>query len=129
MRTDIPRVTGKLAKLGDVVFVGRDPVTDIPAAITFTRGNVRVSVASVGGRNIDVLEIAAKMDHFLSDTPTKAAIENVRVSGLGNGRGKGLDCAVSGAIPREIDSNTDAERAGIQRNSMHHQSNKRPAIC
>jgi hypothetical protein len=75
MRPEIPRGTGKLAKLGDVSFVARDPKSDIPAAISFTRGNVCVSVRSVGEKDVDVSDVAATLDRTLSEPPTKAALE------------------------------------------------------
>jgi hypothetical protein len=79
MRPDVPRATGRLAKLGDVTFVARDPQSDIPAAVSFTRGNVCVSVNSVGERNVDVSEIAARLDRALSEPPTKPEVEKGRV--------------------------------------------------
>ena len=75
MRPDIPRGTKKLAQLGDVVFVGREPQTDIPGAISFTRGNVFVSVSSVGERTSDVSAIAAGLDGALSEPPAKRELE------------------------------------------------------
>jgi hypothetical protein len=79
MRPSIPRGTGKLAKLGDVAFVARDPQLDLPAAIFFTRGNVCVSVSSVGERNVDVSGVTARLDRALSKPPTKAEVEKGRV--------------------------------------------------
>jgi hypothetical protein len=79
MRPDIPRGTGKLGELGDVNYVGRDPQSDVPAAITFSRGNVCVSVSSVGERNVDVSDIAASLDRALSKPPAKADLAKGRV--------------------------------------------------
>ena len=82
MRPDIPRGTKKLAKLGDVVFVGREPQTDIPGAISFARGNVCVSVSSAGEKSIDVSDIAARLDRALSDPPAKREVEKGKVRAL-----------------------------------------------
>jgi hypothetical protein len=75
MRPDIPRATGKLAAVGDVTFVARDPQSDVPAAIPFTRGNIFVSVASVGERNVDVSEFATRLNHLLSEPPSRAELD------------------------------------------------------
>lgn len=82
MRPDIPMGTKKLAQLGDVVFVGRSPQTDIPGAISFTRGNVFVSVSSSGEKNIDVSDIATRLDRALSDPPAKREVEKGKVRAL-----------------------------------------------
>jgi hypothetical protein len=79
MRPDIPRATGTLAKLGDIIFVSRDPLSDVPAAISFTRGNVCVLVNSVGASNTDVSELAARLDGLLSKPPAKAEVKRRRV--------------------------------------------------
>jgi len=73
MRPHIAQGTGLLSALGDVNFVARDPRSDLPAAIQFTRGNVAVSVNSGGQTNIDVSEFALIVDRVLSDTPAKVA--------------------------------------------------------
>jgi hypothetical protein len=75
MRPDIPRGTRQLASVGDVNFVGREPHTDIPAAISFVRGNLSVSVSSVGETNVDVSEIAKALDQALSAPPTERELE------------------------------------------------------
>ena len=82
MRSDVPRGTKKLAQLGDVIFVSREPHTDVAAAISFTRGHVCVSVSSVGKRNVDVSEIAARLDGALSGPPAKSVVETGRVRAL-----------------------------------------------
>jgi hypothetical protein len=78
MRPEVPRATGRLAKLGDVTFAARDPQSDVPAAVSFTRGNACVSVNSVGERNVDVSEIVARLDRALGESPTKAEVEKGR---------------------------------------------------
>ncbi|RPJ56473.1 MAG: hypothetical protein EHM23_23455 [Acidobacteria bacterium] len=71
MRPDLPRGTGKLAELGDIEFVARAPLSDIPAAIHFARGNIAVSVNSVGQVAIDVSDIAGTVDQLLSESPAR----------------------------------------------------------
>jgi hypothetical protein len=82
MRPDIPRGTKKLAQLGDVIFVSRESHTDVAAAISFTRGNVCVSVSSVGEKNVDVSGIAARLDGALSEPPAKREVEKGQVRAL-----------------------------------------------
>ena len=79
MRPAIPRGTGKLAAVGDVTFVGRDPQSDVPAAISFVRGNVYVSIPSVGERNVDVSEFASQLDRLLSESPSRSVLDKGRV--------------------------------------------------
>ncbi len=71
MRPDLPRGTGKLGALGDISLVARAPQSDIPAAVQFARGNIAVAVNSVGTVTIDVSEIAATVDHLLTEPPAK----------------------------------------------------------
>lgn len=75
MRPDMPRGTKALAQVGDVVFVGRAAVTDVPAAVLFSRGNVCVSVASVGERTVDVSAVAFGVDRALGDSPSGKELE------------------------------------------------------
>ena len=70
MRPDLPRGTGKLAMLGDIEFVARAPRSDLPAAIQFVRGNIVISVNSVGSVTIDVSNMAAIIDLVLTEPPT-----------------------------------------------------------
>jgi hypothetical protein len=79
MRPDIPRGTGKLTTLGDVNFVGRDLQSDIPAAIFFARGNLCISVSSIGEKDVDVSEIATTLDRALSEPPTKVQLKKEQV--------------------------------------------------
>src|SRR5262249_34252930 len=79
LRPDIPRGTGKLGGLGDIVFVSRNPQSDVPAAISFTRGNICVLVNSVGASNTDVSELAAILDNLLSKPPRKVEMKKRRV--------------------------------------------------
>jgi hypothetical protein len=82
MRPDIPRGTKKLAQLGDVNLVSREPQTDVAVTISFTRGNVCISVGSVGEKNVDVSDAAARLDHALSKPPAKSEVEKGRVRAL-----------------------------------------------
>jgi hypothetical protein len=74
MRPSIPRGTGTLAKIGDVNLVARDPQFDQPAAVVFSRGNVCVSVNSVGELNVDVSPFAASIDRDLSEQPARGKV-------------------------------------------------------
>lgn len=78
MRSDIPRGTKSLAQLGDVVFASREPKTDSPGAISFARGNVCVTLSSVGAKHVDVSEVAALLDRILSEPPPAADVEKGR---------------------------------------------------
>jgi len=73
MHPNIPRGRGGSSSAGDVEFVARDPHSDVPAAIRFTRGNVAVSVDSVGQVNTDVSDIAEVVDRALTELPSKLA--------------------------------------------------------
>lgn len=79
MHPDIPRGTGSLWRVGDIVFVARDPQSDVPAAITFARGNVCFSVRSVGDRAVDVSDVAKRLDQAMSQPPTRSELDEERV--------------------------------------------------
>ena len=70
MRTDIPKGTGQ--EIGDVNYVAREQKSDIPAAISFTRGNILLSITCVGDRTFDVTGIADQIDNELHKAPTAA---------------------------------------------------------
>ena len=71
MRPDLPRGNSSLLAVGDIEFVAREPQSDVPAAVQFTRGNLVVAVSSVGSVTVDVSETAAIVDKILSTPPTK----------------------------------------------------------
>lgn len=77
MRSDIPLGTGPLNDLGDVSYVARESVTDIPASIWFTRGNTLVTVASVGRQTVRVDDIAILLDRALVEPP-RAEVRTTR---------------------------------------------------
>jgi hypothetical protein len=79
MRPDIPRGSGSQASVGDIAFVGRDPESDVPAAISFARGNACFSVRSVGDRVVDVTAAAARLDRALSQPPARSEVASERV--------------------------------------------------
>jgi len=79
MRPEIPRGTGSLRRLGDLVFVAREPGSDLPAAITFARGNLCISVRSVGDRTVDVSHVAERLDQAISRPPTRTELARERV--------------------------------------------------
>lgn len=79
MRPNVPLGTGEHASIGDVVFVARDPESDVPAAIASTRGNVFSSVRSVGDRSIDVTAAAKWLDRALSRPPSESDVDQSTV--------------------------------------------------
>jgi hypothetical protein len=59
--------------VGDVALVERDPETDLPAAISFARGNAYISVRSAGDRVIDVTATAERLDRTMRLPPEPSA--------------------------------------------------------
>jgi hypothetical protein len=108
MHADIPRGTGSLRRLGDINFVGRDPESDLAAAITFSRGNVWISVRSVGDRTVDVGRVAERLDRALSRPPTQADIAKQRVEA----RSLDRTARKAGEEQRIIDSLVEDARGG-----------------
>jgi hypothetical protein len=78
MRPAIPRGTGPLSSIGDVNFSSRDPESDAPAAILFARGNVCVSVNSVGDVAVDVSVVADSIDRALTKVAAKSDVDKRR---------------------------------------------------
>ncbi len=78
----IPMGARRQPELGDVVFESREPRTDLPAAIAFTRGNVCVLTSSVGDRNVDVSWFASRIDAHLGESPAKMKPEKGRIRAL-----------------------------------------------
>jgi hypothetical protein len=64
-RTDIPRGKGLTAGIGDIQHVGQAPTKETVTVI-FTRGNLQVSVSSVGLQPVDVIELAQTLDDRLT---------------------------------------------------------------
>jgi hypothetical protein len=79
MRRGIPNGTKELAQLGDVNFVSRAPESDIPVAVSFTRGNLFLSINSVGEKNVNVSFVAILLDQLLSEMPTKNKIVKEKI--------------------------------------------------
>jgi hypothetical protein len=79
MRPDIPRGAGERASLGDVVFVSLDPESGLPAAISFARGNMFMSVLSVGDRMTDVSAAAEWLDAAMSRPPAKSDLAHTGI--------------------------------------------------
>lgn len=75
MRPNIPRGSGNLAKIGDVIFAGQPRDAKVVAASFFTRGNVTVTVSSVGENVIDISNIVLMLDRALSEPPSKQDIK------------------------------------------------------
>lgn len=82
MRPNIPGGAGRLAKTGDVGFVGQERQSDVVAALSFVRGNVSVSVNSVGDALVDVSSMAKKLDRDLSEPPKKEEVAKGRAQVL-----------------------------------------------
>lgn len=61
-----PGLPGGVAELGDVSFVAREQQSDIPVAAQFTRGNMAISLSSVGAVPVNVLPQATAVDRLLS---------------------------------------------------------------
>jgi hypothetical protein len=89
MRGNIPRGSGALASVGDIVYEGREPESDIPAAVSFARGNVFASVRSGGNRVVDVSLAARWLDDRISRAPTAVELQDPRV------RARALDVTAS----------------------------------
>ncbi len=79
MRPGIPKGTKKLGQLGDVNYAVREPQTNIAGTITFTRGNVCVSVSSAGDKKVDVSEMAAVVERALGEPSARAEAGRRRV--------------------------------------------------
>jgi len=77
MRRDIARGGGRAAA-GDVSFAADGPKSGAVAAVTFTRGNVCVSISSVGSHEVDVRPVARGLDIALSELPQKKALKDRR---------------------------------------------------
>jgi hypothetical protein len=74
MRPDIPRAAGILEQTGDVGFAAYD--ARAAASVFFVRGNVLVTVASVGEATVDVSTLARKLDAALCKPPRDAELKS-----------------------------------------------------
>jgi hypothetical protein len=79
MRPDIPRGKGKSAGIGDIQHVGQTP-TKKTTAMIFTRGNLQISVSSVGLNPVDVTPLAKALDNRLTKPPTKTEEKKMMAS-------------------------------------------------
>lgn len=75
MRPDIPRGKGALARTGDVSFAASDGKAKGAASVFFARGNVVVSVTSVGEAPVDVAAFAKKVDAALRAPPKETELK------------------------------------------------------
>lgn len=82
MRPNIPRGTKDLAQVGDILFVNREPYSDIAAGIWFSRGNVCSFIRSSGAKTVDVSDIAIRLDRSLSEPPLPKDVERGTVQAL-----------------------------------------------
>lgn len=78
MRPDVPRGKGTLAKLGDISFAAHEPKAKILGSAYFTRGNLLVSVASVGDVPVDVAQLTKKLDATFGEAPKDAELASGR---------------------------------------------------
>ena len=72
MRPDLPKGKGKTASLGDVRYIGDLPDSNQVAAVFFSRGNLQITIRSVGQSTVDVVKFAKAMDGRFVKPPTKA---------------------------------------------------------
>lgn len=62
MRPNIAQAKGRTAEIGDVQFEAKAPGSRTVQAVFFARGNLEVTVRSVGDTPVDVVRFAAEMD-------------------------------------------------------------------
>jgi hypothetical protein len=78
MRPDIPRGKGKIAKIGDVSYAAQPEDAKSVASVLFTRGNLSVSINSVGEEVADVSVVASKLDRTFTEPPAKKDLQKER---------------------------------------------------
>lgn len=71
MHGDMPRGTAKTAGIGDVQYIGQAEETKVTTSVFFTRGNLRISIHSVGKTPVDVTSMAIKLDNRLVKPPSE----------------------------------------------------------
>lgn len=71
MRPDIPRGSGKAGKIGDIVYIAGDRNSKEISTVFFTRGNLQITVKSVGEKTVDVVALTKKIDGRFVTPPTK----------------------------------------------------------
>jgi hypothetical protein len=72
MRPDVPRAAAKAAAIGDIQYASQGPESKSIATMFFSRGNLQVSVRSVGSRAVDVTKFARSLDARFIKPVTKA---------------------------------------------------------
>lgn len=75
MRPNIPKGSGKFAQTGDIRFVGQEEQSGVVATIFFTRGNIFLSVSSVGEKVVDVSGMAKNLDRNFSGPPKEEEVK------------------------------------------------------
>jgi hypothetical protein len=102
MRPEIPPGTGELETVGDVNFVGRSGPADLTAGISFSRGNICVTVGNAGPKTVDVSELAKQIDDLLRGETVidEAETEGLRARAVEpsvlSGRAEGRTISVKG---------------------------------
>jgi hypothetical protein len=82
MRPDMPFGKGKSAGIGDVQYVAQNQDDSQTTAVFFTRGNLRISVQSVGKHPVDVTSLAKRLDGRLVKPPGKGEEKRGAVSAM-----------------------------------------------
>ncbi len=72
MRPDMPKGKGKITTIGDIRYIGNPPDSKKVTAVFFSRGNLQITIRSVGQSKVDVVKFAKKMDNRFVKPPTKA---------------------------------------------------------
>jgi hypothetical protein len=78
MRRDIPGGKGGLAKLGDVRYAASSEDSETIASAYFVRGNLSISIASVGEEPADVSAVARSLDRAFTEPPKQKDLEEKR---------------------------------------------------
>lgn len=72
MRPDMPKGKGKTTSIGDIRYIGDLPDSNQVTAMFFSRGNLQITIRSVGKSSVDVVKFAKSMDGRFVKPPTKA---------------------------------------------------------
>jgi hypothetical protein len=110
MRPDPARSAGKLAKLIDVGFAQRDESGAGMGAVSFTVGNVAVTLRSAGDEPVDVAAAAAQLAKMLAGPPDKASLK----SGLARARKPARVDLKAGQAGTVIDALPDPVPSGVR---------------
>jgi hypothetical protein len=110
MQPDPARAAGKLAKLVDVGFAQRDESGAGMGAVSFTVGNVGVTLRSAGDEPVDVAAAAAQLAKLLAGPPDKTSLKSGLAKALKPAR-IDLKAGHAGAV---IDALPDPVSSGVR---------------